>query len=235
MKTETFANSGEVHNIHTGIYVLLALIVAVLVFNQLALSGIAASITGTPIAQTQGAPVTAAVVSNGGVQTFSDVIPKGIPAIYGQELGVSFDDVNANTPDKVEQTIAKLAALDQGITLQGAELQRYITIASQISCEYCCGAKSIIFENGQPACGCAHSFAMRGVGKYLIQNHGSEYTDDGILEEMGKWKTLFFPAQLTEKADALKSKGIELNYVNLASNKYRGIEKGTGGGMVGGC
>ncbi|KKK51713.1 hypothetical protein LCGC14_3112180, partial [marine sediment metagenome] len=30
--------------------------------------------------------------------------------------------------------------------------------------------------------------------------------------------------------------GIELNYINLASNKHRGIEKGqASGGMVGGC
>jgi len=35
----------------------------------------------------------------------------------------------------------------------------------------------------------------------------------------------------------LEAQGIELNYINLASNKYRGIEKGqqASGGMVGGC
>ena len=41
---------------------------------------------------------------------------------------------------------------------------------------------------------------------------------------------------MTQKAGVLKQKGIEFNYINLASNKYRGIEKGaTGGSMVGGC
>ena len=39
------------------------------------------------------------------------------------------------------------------------------------------------------------------------------------------------------KADILKEKGIEFNYINLGSNTYRGIEKGNSGSgpMVGGC
>jgi len=85
------------------------------------------------------------------------VIPKGIPAIYGKELGVSFDDVNVKNPGKADETIRKLGILDVNLNLQGKELERYINIASKISCEYCCGAESIIFSNGQPACGCAHS------------------------------------------------------------------------------
>ena len=116
-------------------------------------------------------------------------------------------------------------------------MQRYIDIGLQISCEYCCGADSIIFSNGKAACGCAHSYAMRGLAKYLIKNHGTEFTDDEILEELGKWKVLFFPGIHETKAAVLKSKGIELNYINLASNKYRGIETGqqSSSGMVGGC
>ena len=165
-----------------------------------------------------------------------DVILKGIPAIYGKELGVSFDDVNVKNPGKADETIRKLGILDVNLNLQGKELERYINIASKISCEYCCGAESIIFSNGQPACGCAHSYAMRGLAKYLLEKHDKEYSDDQILEEMGKWKTLFFPGSISAKAVILKEKGVELNYINLASNKYRGIEQGaTNGNMVGGC
>ncbi len=164
-----------------------------------------------------------------------DVIPRGVPKIYGNELEVSYDDISASNLQSTEATIGKLGNLDTSITLVGADLERYIKIVSQISCEYCCGAQSIIFSNGQAACGCAHSYAMRGIAKYLIKNHGTEYSDDEVLGELGKWKTLFFPTQLTEKAKVLAGQGIELNYVNLASNKYRGIEKGVSGGMVGGC
>ncbi len=167
-----------------------------------------------------------------------DVIPKGVPKIYGQELSVSFDDISASNPALADATIGKLGNIDTTMELEGDELKRYISIVSKISCEYCCGAKSIIFDNGQPACGCAHSYAMRGLAKHLIRNHGDDYTDDGVLEELGKWKTLFFPGVLSAKAKVLQDKGIELNYINLASNKYRGIENeaaGSGGSMVGGC
>jgi len=167
-----------------------------------------------------------------------DVIPKGVPKLYGRELGVSFDDVSSVNPQKADATIKKVGVLDTKIELEGNDLKRYIEIVSKISCEYCCGADSIIFSDGKAACGCAHSFAMRGLAKYLIKYHPNDFTNDEILEELGKWKTLFFPAQLTQKAQVLKSKGIELNYINLASQKYRDIEKGAptaSGSMVGGC
>lgn len=189
---------------------------------------ITGQVTGQAASQASSNPVSSASV---------DIIPKGVPEIYGQELSVSFSDVSPDNPTKADATIRKLGMLDQQIKLQGADMDRYIKIASQISCEYCCGAPAIIDKNGQAACGCAHSYAMRGLAKYLITQHGDEYTDDQILEEMGKWKTLFFPTQLTQKAEVLKGKGIELNYINLASNKYRGAEQGASGagGMVGGC
>lgn len=169
------------------------------------------------------------------------VIPQGSPDIYGAELGISYDDVSPQDPNKADAAIERLSQYDRQIALEGEDLERYINILYRmengISCEYCCGARSIIFENGEPACGCAHSFAMRGVAKYLITQHGEEYTDAQVLEEVGRWKALFFPAQMQQKAQILESQGIEINYINLASNKYRGIERGTsgGGGMVGGC
>ncbi|MBI1936477.1 hypothetical protein HYS31_08675 [Candidatus Woesearchaeota archaeon] len=153
-----------------------------------------------------------------------DVTPKGVPEIYGKELGVSYDDVSASNQQKADATIAKLGTLDSQIKLSGKDKERYIATVSQISCEYCCGTDSIIFKDGQPACGCQHSFAMRGLAKYLIKNHGNEYTNDAILEELGKWKTLFFPQQIGKKASVLKAKGIDINYINLASNKYRNME-----------
>ena len=155
-----------------------------------------------------------------------DILPKGVPAIYGNELGISYDDVSSSSQQKADDTIRKLGILDQQIALSGKDMEKYISVASQISCEYCCGVESIIFSNGKPACGCQHSFAMRGLAKYLIKNHGNEYTNDQILEELGKWKILFFPSPMSKKALVLKEKGIELNYINLASNKYRGIENG---------
>jgi hypothetical protein len=207
------------------IYILVLVAVGTMVLNQYLLLKVGSSITG---AATASAPSTSL--------SLDGTIPKGVPAVYGQELGISYDDINPNNPNKADQTIRRLAFYDVNLSLSGDLLQRYIEIGTNISCEYCCGAPAIIFNDGSAACGCAHSYAMRGLAKYLLTNH-PDMTNDQILEELGKWKTLFFPGIMTQKAEVLKQKGIEFNYINLASNKYRGIEKGTtnGGGLVGGC
>lgn len=168
--------------------------------------------------------------------TSSSIIPTGMANVYGKELDIRYDDISPNDPRKADAVIQKLSVYDNGIQLTGDKLQRYIDTASQISCEYCCGAAAIISKNGKAACGCAHSAAMRGLAKYLLTKH-PEMTNDQILEELGKLKILFFPSIMIQKAEVLKQKGIELNYINLASNKYRGIEKGqtSSGSMVGGC
>jgi len=201
--------------------VIVAVLAVLLVFNGVKFLGTGNAIGGAAISSVSA----------------SEIIPTGIPAVYGNELGISYDDVSPSDPRKADATIGVLSKFDNSITLTGSDLQRYIDIGLQISCEYCCGADSIIFGNGQAACGCAHSYSMRGLAKYLIKNHGTEFTDDEILEELGKWKVLFFPGVHETKAAVLKSKGIELNYINLASNKYRGIETGqqSSGSMVGGC
>lgn len=210
-----------------GIVAVLAIVILV---NQILVFSISGRISQINVVKSSSSD------SNGQTQVQTiDVTPKGIPEIYGNELKISYDDVSPSNPTRADQTIYKLAAYDNGISLSGSDLDRYIKIVSQISCEYCCGAQSIIFSNGQAACGCAHSYAMRGLAKYLIKNHPNEFTDNEILEELGKWKTLFFPQQLSAKAGVLKEKDIELNYINLASNKYRDIESGATGGMVGGC
>ncbi len=170
----------------------------------------------------------------------SSIIPTGTPAVYGEELGITYDGVSTTNPQLADQTIGVMSNIDRSETLEGADLQRYIDILYNleggISCEFCCGARSIIRQDGTAACGCAHSYAMRGLAKYLILYHGDEFTDEEILIEVGKWKVLFFPGIHEGKAEVLKGEGIELNYINLASNKYRGIEQGqASGGMVGGC
>ena len=213
-------------------YIVIAIGIILLVvffYNTYKITNIATGATG----------ITGSVIGNSVLPrvSASEIMPSGIPKIYGKELGVNFDEVSESNPQRANANIAILSNLDRTITLTGNNMQRYIDITSQISCEFCCGAASIIRSDGSSACGCAHSFAMRGLAKYLITQHGKEYSDDEILEELGKWKVLFFPGKHEAKASVLKSQGIEINYINLASNAYRGIEKGTGsgGGMVGGC
>ncbi len=183
-----------------------------------------------------------------GVVSAADIMPTGIPAVYGKELGISYSDVNPNNQQTTEAVINKLASYE-GMQLDNATMQRYIRIGSSIACEYCCGAQTLIFSNGERACDCAHSYAMRGLIKYLLVNH-PEMTDLQILNEVGKWKVLFFPGPEETKAQALTANGISYTanqsaeYVTLASNEYRGIESqqasaSSGSGnlasQVGGC
>ncbi len=169
----------------------------------------------------------------------AQILPKGVPAVYGSELGIRYDDVDINDQKKANALIDKLAALDDPNpknSMTADQLKRFVAIGNMIGCEYCCGLGVMVRADGSRPCSCLHSYAMRGVAQYLIKNH-PEMTDDQILEEVGKWKTLFFPDNIGQKALVLKEKGIELNYINLASNKYKDIESGSAGGarQVGGC
>ncbi len=248
-------------------YALAIAVFAVLAFNQIQLSSLNAAAASQAIllssqqqiaaaqsqvaaqaqpaaaqAQAAAAPVQAGSTVN--LQELADkVIPQGVPAIYGTELGVTYSDpVNSmNT----------LAALDDGKGLPDTiQNQRYVSIASQMACEYCCGANTLIAGDGSAACGCAHSYAMRGLAKYLVVKHGSEFTDEQILAELGKWKTLFFPKQILTKAIEFSSAGKDISIIDLTSNEFRGFtapaQAASGGqsavgsianlpNMVGGC
>lgn len=139
----------------------------------------------------------------------AEIMPTGVPPVYGEELGITFD--------QAEQAIVVLSKLDGGWTkldqsiwfkdLGDAEKQRYIKIGSSIACEFCCGANTLITKEGEAACGCAHSAAMRGLAKYLLKNHAGEFTDEQILAEVTKVKTLSFPKQMVERAIQLRGEG----------------------------
>ncbi|MEK7189529.1 MAG: hypothetical protein AAB666_00940 [Patescibacteria group bacterium] len=170
---------------------------------------------------------------------------KGIPAIYGAELNVSFD--------QVEPAMNAMKVFDptygaQKITLTGADLQRYIDVGLRISCEYCCGAKAMIDKNGGAACGCAHSQAMRGLSAYLIQKHSSEFSNDEILRELARWKGMYFPKQMIKKISEQLQSGqftpdIAALVLNLKMPKYSATSANAPlpsdikdlPGMVGGC
>lgn len=140
-------------------------------------------------------------------QIKSSFTPTGVPEIYGEELGISFD--------KVQEAINKVRVFgptygeeDQKITLTGNDLNRYKKIGESIACEYCCGVKTLTKEDGTAACGCAHSIMMRGLSAYLIKNYPN-LSDDYILEELEKWKVTYFPKQTLSKELAVMEKSGE--------------------------
>lgn len=131
-------------------------------------------------------------------------IVTGVPRIYGAELNISYDDV--------QRSMDIMAAYDPDygsnkIALTPELQQRYINIGTRMSCEYCCGAKAILFPTGKAACGCAHSQAMRGLAVYLLSKHAAEYTDDQILQELARWKARYFPKQMIAKVASQRASG----------------------------
>ena len=120
------------------------------------------------------------------------ILPFGIPPVYGAELKISFDD-----PVTAIEALAPHEQDIRPVKLTGEKLERYIRIGQMTSCEFCCGATTMVFPDGRKACACAHSAAMRGVVAYLLEN--TDLTDQQILNEANKWKAVFFPGPMVEK------------------------------------
>ncbi|MDP3900589.1 MAG: hypothetical protein Q8Q23_05950 [bacterium] len=151
------------------------------------------------------------------------LIARGIPPVYGAELGVSFDDAAAAIP-----VLSRFEQDSRPNKLTGDKLARYIKIGQSISCEFCCSATTMVFPDGSRACGCAHSAAMRGVAAYLLDTQGDKMSDTQILTEVSKWKSVYFPGPTIKKY--------------LAQSGQTGLPTGQAGGssqalpsQVGGC
>jgi len=214
------------------VYAALALLVVVMAFNQYQISTLSNQIMlySAPALSAGGSAAQQPSSSAGSavnLQAIVDrVIPTGVPDVYGSELGVSYD--------KPVESLTVLGKLDGDLyptgTLKFSMLdadaqKRYVAMGTMIACEYCCGATELVFSNGQPACGCQHSAAMRGLAMYLLSKH-PDMSDAKILEEMAKWKILFFPKQHVSKAVSFSSSGMDsnINPTDLASNEFRGFK-----------
>lgn len=136
----------------------------------------------------------------------ADFIPTGVPDIYGEELNISFDQVQ-DAINKVRVFGPTYGEKEKKIALTDSNLERYKKIGASIACQYCCGVKTLTREDGSAACGCAHSIMMRGLAAYLIKNH-PEISDEDILDELVKWKITYFPKQtLSVKLKELEEAG----------------------------
>ncbi len=148
-----------------------------------------------PAAATTSSPTASTITDAQIQQVTTQVLPRGKP-FYGDELSVSYD--------RAEEGIKILSQFDdlgsKPIKLTGEKLERYIKIGQSIACEYCCGAKTMTLPDGKPACGCAHSQAMRGVALYLLDKYGDTKSDQEIFNEVAKWKALSFPQETVRKA-----------------------------------
>ncbi len=164
-----------------------------------------------------GAEAPASVTDEEVRKIYSQVIPAGIPNVYGSELNISFDQAAAAIP-----ILSRFEQDTRQDKLTGEKLTRYINIGQKTACEYCCGARTLVFKDGRKACGCAHSAAMRGVVAYLLDNY-PEMSDQDILTEANKWKAVFFPRQTVKKALKISVNGqVDVNALNSLSSQVGG-------------
>ncbi|MBI4141164.1 hypothetical protein HY485_04985 [Candidatus Woesearchaeota archaeon] len=120
--------------------------------------------------------------------TLNKIVPTGTPE-YGQEIGVSFDDpINAQR---------RLGQLEQTLTLNQQQEQRWLKIVSAFTCDYCCGSpqRPTRITN----CGCAHAAAWRGLAKFLISKYGDKISDEQVAGELSKWKALWYPGPTVQR------------------------------------
>ncbi len=114
------------------------------------------------------------------------VLATGKP-FYAPE-DISFDDpINAQK---------KWGAYEKSITLSDDLEARYQTLVSTMVCSYCCGSPTSVTTINR--CGCAHAKAVRGMFKFLLENYGSEYSDDQILGEGHRWYAIWYPKGMLE-------------------------------------
>ncbi len=220
---------------------LIVLVAAFILFNQIQLMQISSALGGTSYSSAGVKLVSGQAVfevkktGNDAQDVINALVPKGTPS-YGAELAVSFDDpVNSLT---------KLAKLHRSVStdsLSAEEKTRYINVGTKISCEFCCSAPSVVDSHGRDLCGCSHAQSFMGLSKYLIKNH-PEMTDEQILAELTKWKTLYYPKNMVQKGVALLQNDQPLTAEALNDrNLLKKLSTGDLGSigelpeMVGGC
>ncbi len=219
----------------TKLLILVAVAAVVMVINQWQIMAIS-DLTGGSGGSSKGTKLNVKLSGDVVQDAIKAVVPTGTP-LYGAELGVSFDD-----PINSLNILAKLDRQVPTNTLAEAEKARFINVGTKISCEFCCGAPSVVDQNGRDLCGCSHAASFKGLSKYLIKNHPDEWTDDEILLELTRWKALYYPKNMVEKAVAALENGMELtpavlNDRDLLKKIKTGDTTSIGDlpSMVGGC
>ncbi|MBI2550632.1 hypothetical protein HYV83_05670 [Candidatus Woesearchaeota archaeon] len=187
----------------TKLLILVTVAAVVLIINQWQIMAIS-DLTGGSGGPSKGTKLNVKLSGDVVQDAIKAVVPTGTP-LYGAELGVSFDD-----PINSLNILAKLDSQVPTNSLTEEEKARFIDVGTKISCEFCCGAPSVIDSTGRSLCGCSHAASFKGLSKYLIKNHPNEWTDDEILLELTKWKSLYYPKNMVEKAVAALENGLEL-------------------------
>ena len=101
--------------------------------------------------------------------------------------GISFDDAVGSL--QVWGTYEKME-------LAADLMERYSRIISIFPCNFCCGGPTNVTLNGN--CGCAHARAARGFFKYMLSQYGDTYSNDQLYGEAYRWQAIWYPSGVVE-------------------------------------
>lgn len=103
------------------------------------------------------------------------------------------DDISFDDPINAQK---KWGAFEKSISLSSDLEARYQKLISTMVCSYCCGGPTSVTTINR--CGCAHAKAVRGFFRYMLQNYGSQYSDDQLLGEAHRWYAIWYPKGMLE-------------------------------------
>lgn len=153
-------------------------------------------------------------------------VPTGTPW-YGQEAGVSFDDPlgSLNKWGQYDGGLGGGRFHVEGVTINEKDLspaaqERYRKLINLFTCDFCCGSPQNPTRIGN--CGCSHSAAWRGIFKFFLKNYENKFTDEQLMGEATRWKTLWYPGPTVKKILSEGSSAEQTSLDQLPS-------------MVGGC
>ncbi|MCR4314291.1 MAG: hypothetical protein NUV84_03530 [Candidatus Uhrbacteria bacterium] len=101
--------------------------------------------------------------------------------------GISFDDAVGSLQVWGSYEKMELAA---------DMMERYSRIISIFPCNFCCGSPNNVTLNGN--CGCAHARAARGFFKYMLAQYGDTYSNDQLYGEAYRWQAIWYPSGVVE-------------------------------------
>ncbi len=138
----------------------------------------------------------------------SNNIVSGVSSVSAAVLGASTSTLGSESSYGITYDSAgygKLLGYYNSISMDSMtheQKDRFIKIGTgdRTGCGPCCGIGNGpgIDSNGEIRCGCGHNLALVGLMKYLVTQHGNDFTDAQIFDEIVKWKKIFFPGQVAD-------------------------------------
>ena len=130
------------------------------------------------------------------------MLPHGMP-FYAPE-GISFDDAVG--------ALSAWGQYEDTISLPPDLQTRWQSIIDTMTCDYCCGGPLEVTIISR--CGCAHSKAYRGLAKFLVEKYREKYSNQQILGELQRWKSVWYPKGVVEDYLLATGRGDVLGHEN---------------------